>query len=747
MLSDPWRRVQLWVACMIALALVGLVAQLASPDLGCDLSDGLDAPTIHRVDLGGAAERAGVRAGDVAIADTLGLASRAQWTEREFYEHARRLHRRFAEGRVPLRVRRGDRVVEVVVVPDGPRAAAASRALRRLAPMLVPSFAFAALAIALARRPVRSGRADGDRRIAAAGLATFAVAFGPNFAQGGWPSWLLVHGILTVNLCAPIGLALLTAFVWRVPRSTTTSRSPLFASGLALLVLVAGGMSSLDGLGVVRAPLPGNSSQVMADTVLLVALVIGLVVQRRAARNAIERRQVDVLLVAFIFVTLLAVVVLRFYTLERPLLLQLTFAFCAVIPAAFAVAVARYRLFSFDGHVIRTTIYVVVTASSLLVYVVVSAALASMLHSGPGEGPRWIALAVALGVAAPIRAATEALCDRLLHRDRALFIGRCFDVIARLRDVTRETLLDTIGDVLGASEAVIVDVEDPSLAARGAFRVVELHDADVAASLLDSRVELLIHLPDARGVLGLTMPEGLAVIGEAERIALTSVGRSVATWLRQEEQRRVLFARVTAGDDARRQIAMELHDGVGATLASARVMAQLLKDGRGHETDTLSSLERTLGDGLADLRMTLHSLDERESSWADTMARLRRHLSDTCAGAGLVLEFQCALGDAQPLPAVRLAVFRIAQEALTYTLRHATARKVRCVVELHHGDVRLVFEDDGVGLVAQAPAGRGLVNMQRRARALGGSLVFERPTNGGLRIDMRLSCAGEPSFA
>ena len=746
MLNDPWRRVQLWVGCMIALAVVGLGAQLASPDLGCDLSDGFDAPTIHRVDPGGAAERAGVLAGDTAIADTLGLAPRAQWTERDFYEHARRLHRRFEQGRVPLRVQRGDRVVEVVVAPDGPRAAAASRALRRLAPMLVPSFAFAALAIALARRPVRGGRADGERRIAAAGLATFAVAFGPNFVQGGWPSWLLVHGILTVNLCAPIGLALLTAFVWRVPRRTTTSRSRLFPWGLALLALIAGGTSSLDGLGVVRAPLPGNSSQVIADTLMLVALVVGLLVQRRGARNAIERRQVDVLLAAFTFVTLLAVVVLCFYSLERPLLLQLTFAGCAVIPAAFAVAVARYRLFSFDGHVIRTTIYLVVTASSLLVYVVVSAALASVFHSGPGEGPRWIALAVALCVAAPIRAATEALSDRMLHRDRALFIERCFDVIARLRDVTRETLLDTIGAALGASEAVIIDVEDPSLAARGAIRVVELHDADVASSLLDGHVELLIHLPGARGVLGLTMPEGLAVIGEEERVALTSVGRSVATWLRQDEELRVLFARVTAGEDARRQIAMELHDGVGATLAAARVMAQLLRDGRGHEGDTLSSLERTLGDGLADLRLTLHGLDERESSWADTMARLRRRVSDACAGAGLVLEFECALGDTQPPPDVRLAVFRIAQEALTNTLRHATARNVRCVVALRDGDVQLVFEDDGIGLLTSASPGRGLLNMQRRARALGGSLVFERPESGGLRIDMRLSCAGE-SFA
>jgi two-component system sensor histidine kinase UhpB len=739
--------VQLWVGAMIALALVGFAGQLASPDLGCDLSDGLETPTIQRVDRDGAAERAGVRAGDVAVADTLGLPPRAAWTEREFYDHARRLHRRFAERRVPLRVRRGESVIDMVVVPDAPRAAAASRALRRLAPMLVPFFAFAALAIALARRPARSSRADGDRRVAAAGLATFAVAFGPNFAQGGWPSWLLVHGILTVNLCAPIGLALLTAFVWRVPRSTSTSRSPLFAWGLALLALVAGGMSSLDGLGVVRAPLPGNSSQVMADTVLLVALVIGLLLQRRAARNAIERRQVDVLLAAFTFVMLLALVVLRFYTMDRPLILQLAFAGCAVIPAAFAVAVARYRLFSFDGHVIRTTIYVVVTASSLLVYVVVSTALASVFHSGPGEGPRWIALGVALGIAAPIRAATEALGDRMLHRDRALFIRRCFDVIARLRHVTRETLLDTIGAVLGAAEAVIVDVEDPSVAARGAVRVVELRDADVAASLLEGHVEILIHLPDARGVLGLAMPEGLAVIGEPERVALTSVGRSVATWLRQDDERRVLFARLTAGEDARRQIAMELHDGVGATLVAARVMAQLLKDGQGHEADTLHSLERTLGDGLADLRLTLHSLDERESSWADTMARLRRHLSDACEGAGLVLEFQCALGDAQPLPAVRLAVFRIAQEALTNTLRHATATNVRCVVAQHDGDVRLVFEDDGIGLVTRATGGRGLLNMQRRAHALGGSLVFERSTSGGLRIDMRLSCACGPSFA
>jgi len=77
------------------------------------------------------------------------------------------------------------------------------------------------------------------------------------------------------------------------------------------------------------------------------------------------------------------------------------------------------------------------------------------------------------------------------------------------------------------------------------------------------------------------------------------------------------------------------------------------------------------------------------------------------------------------------------QEALTNVVRHADAGS--CRVTLEAGRVlRLVVEDDGVGLPPAPPRGVGLRSMEERAAELGGSVALGRATQGGLRIEALL---------
>jgi signal transduction histidine kinase len=84
-----------------------------------------------------------------------------------------------------------------------------------------------------------------------------------------------------------------------------------------------------------------------------------------------------------------------------------------------------------------------------------------------------------------------------------------------------------------------------------------------------------------------------------------------------------------------------------------------------------------------------------------------------------------------------VAVYRIAQEALTNVARHARART--CVVRLAvDEDVALEIVDDGVGIPAERRAGVGLSSMRERASELGGSCVVESVPGGGTRVVVRL---------
>ena len=77
-----------------------------------------------------------------------------------------------------------------------------------------------------------------------------------------------------------------------------------------------------------------------------------------------------------------------------------------------------------------------------------------------------------------------------------------------------------------------------------------------------------------------------------------------------------------------------------------------------------------------------------------------------------------------PLPAaVEVAIYRIAQEALTNVVRHANAR--HCTLSLMVADdVCLEVRDDGQGLPADYQVGVGLTSMRERAAELGGTCAY-----------------------
>lgn len=175
--------------------------------------------------------------------------------------------------------------------------------------------------------------------------------------------------------------------------------------------------------------------------------------------------------------------------------------------------------------------------------------------------------------------------------------------------------------------------------------------------------------------------------------------------------------RGTAADE-RARILRDLHDGCGGHLLAALRLAQ---DGSQPER-----VVEALRDCIDDLRITLDGLDGGSRELGPLLAGQRDRMEARLAGSALGLEW--CLDMAQPLIVNAeddgLHVLRIVQEAFTNVLKHARARTLRVEGEVVEAQVRLLrlrIRDDGVGL-GMIPRGRGLGNMQRRARLLGGSL-------------------------
>ncbi|MEV0585530.1 histidine kinase [Nonomuraea sp. NPDC050310] len=99
-------------------------------------------------------------------------------------------------------------------------------------------------------------------------------------------------------------------------------------------------------------------------------------------------------------------------------------------------------------------------------------------------------------------------------------------------------------------------------------------------------------------------------------------------------------------------------------------------------------------------------------------------------------------GEPRPLPpAVDLTVYRVVQEALTNTMRHAAATSASVRLDYADGSVTVQVDDDGAG--GHSPPGHGLTGMAERVNAVGGRLSTGTRPGGGFRVTARLPVGEE----
>jgi signal transduction histidine kinase len=211
---------------------------------------------------------------------------------------------------------------------------------------------------------------------------------------------------------------------------------------------------------------------------------------------------------------------------------------------------------------------------------------------------------------------------------------------------------------------------------------------------------------------------------------------------RLEREREESDRRAAAEEQAR--IARELHDVV-----AHNVSVMVLQAAGGREVidadprragEALAAIEAAGRDALAELRRLLGVVGDGGAAMAPQPGL--SHLDALVAqvrAAGLEAELELE-GDAYDVPAgVELSAYRVVQEALTNTLRHAFARRVWVFVRRREHELEVEVLDDGAGPPATATAGgRGLVGMRERVALFGGDLEAGPRPDGGFRVRARL---------
>src|SRR3954470_1617034 len=256
----------------------------------------------------------------------------------------------------------------------------------------------------------------------------------------------------------------------------------------------------------------------------------------------------------------------------------------------------------------------------------------------------------------------------------------------------------------------------------------------IALGSLTYRRPPRVSVPAAVATLAVT---SLAYAGTAPRNSDVSFGMAfpVVVWAMSEAMRNrrqaIAAAAARAAGEEQARLARELHDVIAHSLSVIVVQAGAAGDVFEARPDqaraALHSIEGAGREALGELRRLLAG----EQPGLDRLGELAEPLR----AAGLEVAIDV---DADASPGVEGSAYRIVQEALTNTLRHAGASRAEVVVRAGEGMLELDMRDDGRGGGFADGSGRGIAGMRERAALLGGTLDAGPMPEGGFRVHARL---------
>ncbi len=570
-----------------------------------------------------------------------------------------------------------------------------------------------------------------------------------------------VHSIwwLPVTLLDALGLPSLIIFLFLFPNGRFVPHWTRWVAVGFALVYMPGTFLPNTALGYANWPRPFHP---LVPLAVLGLLVFAQIYRYRRISTPGERQQtkwvvfgITIALIGFAPAFLLP----SFISVEHLTLLTFvltitsTYLVLLLIPLSISIAILRYRLWDIDILINRTLVYGTLTVCIAGSYIAIVGFLGALLQA---RGNALISLLAAGCVAVlfqPLRSWLQRATNRLMYGER----DDPYRVISQLGQRLEATLapnavlptvVETVSQALKLPYVAITLKQNDTFPIAASYgtpqeevvRFPLTYQAEYIGELLlapRAHGETFTHA-DHRLLADLTRQAGVA----AHTVRLTADLKRLTMDLQHSREHLV-----TAREEERRRLRRDLHDGLGPQLASLTLKLETARNRLAHDPLAdilLSDLTTRTQDAVADIRHLVYALRPPALDELGLIPALREQALQY---QGQHKQLTVSIDAPRFLPslpaAVEVAVFRIAQEALTNVIRHAQANYCIIRLELDEaiGMLKLEVKDNGRGLSSKREVGVGLHSMRERAEELGGTWTIESLSTGGTHIVAQLPYA------
>jgi signal transduction histidine kinase len=579
-------------------------------------------------------------------------------------------------------------------------------------------------------------------------IADAAQGYGLRAAQRGWPAGPAFEWISGLNwLLGGMGLVL-TFLLFPDGRLPGPRWRPVVWIGAVGVALALPGWTLspdrgnefVSGHNPLAAPsLPTWPMFAVGFSLFVTAFVasgVALVLRFRRA-SGVQRQQIKWFAFAAVIsvVTLSLSAVLWYVTPLAPIASVLALT---ALPVAACIAILRYRLYDIDLVINRAVVYGVLTLLLAATYVATTLALGTAVD----RSSAWVTACATLFAALafrPLRVRIQDIVDRRFNRARYEALRQMTDFLEELRAgrAAPEDVEGLLRELVGDPHLELVFLD-----AAGAHHV-DGRGATVPASAIDGRAQTLIER--AGQPLGIVLHDGaegarprlLPRIIEAGGLAIEIARLRVELRGQLAEVEASRARIVAAGNEERRRMERDLHDGAQQRLVSIGL--------------ALRHAQHELGNGApAAASATLDGAVGEVAVAIDELRELARGLPPSQLDAGLAAAFH-ELARRAPLPVqvraasdrfdrgVEAAAYFVGCEALTNAVKHAQATRIVLCAARENGRLVVSVADDGIG-GATPVEGSGLSGLADRVAALGGTLSIASDRGAGTTLVAELPC-------